>query len=98
MFPDGRVGDTGEILEISPHKRLVIRWRNEFKPELQAEGYSRCTYRDRTGGRGGEAHDHHEIDRPGTKLIEAVSGGWPQILSSLKTLLETGDVAFETKV
>jgi len=32
----------------------------------------------------------HEIDKPGSKLIEAVSGGWPRILSSLKTLLETG--------
>ena len=32
----------------------------------------------------------HEIDRPGSKLIGAVSVGWPKILSSLKTLLETG--------
>ncbi len=32
----------------------------------------------------------HEIDKPGSKFIEAVSGGWPNILSSLKTLLETG--------
>jgi hypothetical protein len=32
----------------------------------------------------------HEIAKPGSKLIEAVSGGWPIILSSLKSLLETG--------
>ena len=32
----------------------------------------------------------HEIARAGSKLIEAVSGGWPIILSSLKSLLETG--------
>jgi hypothetical protein len=32
----------------------------------------------------------HEIDKPGSKLIDAVSVGWPKILSSLKTLLETG--------
>jgi hypothetical protein len=32
----------------------------------------------------------HEIDRPGSKFIEAVSGGWPIILASLKSLLETG--------
>jgi hypothetical protein len=31
----------------------------------------------------------HEIDRRGSKLIEAVSTGWPRILSSLKSLLET---------
>jgi hypothetical protein len=39
----------------------------------------------------------HEIDRPDSKLIEAVSGGWPRILSNLKSLLETGKVAMETK-
>jgi len=31
----------------------------------------------------------------GTKFIEAVSGGWPKVLSNLKSLLETGDVAFQ---
>ena len=44
MIPDGRVGDAGEILEIDPPKRLVISWRNEFKPELKAEGFSRATF------------------------------------------------------
>jgi hypothetical protein len=33
----------------------------------------------------------HESDRPQSKLIEAVSNGWPAILSSLKSLLETGE-------
>jgi len=33
----------------------------------------------------------HEIDKAGSKFIEAVSGGWPKILSSLKSLLETGE-------
>ena len=42
-FEDGRIADIGEILETDPPRRLVIRWRNEFKPELKAEGYSRCT-------------------------------------------------------
>ncbi len=31
------------------------------------------------------------------KFIEAVSGGWPKVLSNLKSLLETGDVAFQMK-
>ena len=44
MIPDGRVGDHGEVLEIEPHRRLVLSWLNEFKPELRAEGYSRLTY------------------------------------------------------
>ena len=44
MIPDGRVADSGEVLEIEPERRLVLSWRNEFKPELHAEGYSRLTY------------------------------------------------------
>ena len=36
MIPDGRVGDSGEVLEIEPSRRLVLSWRNEFKPELRA--------------------------------------------------------------
>jgi hypothetical protein len=35
----------------------------------------------------------HTIDREHSKLIEAVSGGWPKILSNLKSLLETGALA-----
>ena len=42
VFEDGRVADAGEVLEIDPPRRLVLKWRNEFKPELAAEGYSRC--------------------------------------------------------
>ncbi len=42
MLPDGRVADAGEILEIDPPKRLVLKWRNEFRPELKEEGYTRC--------------------------------------------------------
>ena len=37
----------------------------------------------------------HELEGEGTKFIEAVSGGWPKIMSNLKSLLETGDVAFQ---
>ena len=40
----------------------------------------------------------HELEQDGSgKFIEAVSGGWPKILSNLKSLLETGEVAYERK-
>jgi hypothetical protein len=32
----------------------------------------------------------HTIEREASKLIEAVSGGWPKVISNLKSLLETG--------
>src|SRR5881397_1525888 len=41
---DGSLTDTGEILEIDPPRRMVIRWQIEWKPELKAEGPGRCTF------------------------------------------------------
>ena len=37
----------------------------------------------------------HSIERDSSKLIETVSGGWPKILSNLKSLLETGSIALQ---
>jgi uncharacterized protein YndB with AHSA1/START domain len=91
IIPDGRVADNGEILEIEPQRRLVLTWRNEFKPELRAEGYSRLTYELEKQGESVKFTIIHEIDKPDSKLIQAVSGGWPLILASLKSLLETGE-------
>ena len=89
-LPDGRVADTGEILEIDPPKRLVIKWRNEFMPELKAEGYGQATYTLEPVGTSVKLTIEHEMPKPDSKLIKAVSGGWPAILASLKSLLETG--------
>ncbi len=91
MIPDGRVADSGEIVEIEPPRRLVLTWRNEFKPELRREGYSRLTYVLERQGDMVKLTLTHEIDWPESKFIEAVSSGWPAILSSLKSLLETGE-------
>src|SRR5262245_18941854 len=100
MKPDGAVADSGEVLEIEPHKRLVLTWRNEFRPELTAEGYSRLTYQLEQHGDMVKLTLTHEMPRiaPGrSKFIDAVSNGWPAILSSLKSLLETGDALEATR-
>ena len=91
MIPDGRVADSGEVLEIEPHRRLVLSWRNEFKPELREEGFSRLTYELETVGESVKLTVIHEMDKPDSKLIAGVSTGWPHILASLKSLLETGE-------
>ena len=91
MIPDGRVADSGEILEIEPQKRLVLQWRNSFKPELREEGPSRMTYEIEPMGETVKLTVIHEMERPDSKFIEAVSNGWPMILASLKSLLETGE-------
>jgi len=97
MVPDGRVADSGEIVEIEPPRRLVLKWRNEFQPELRAEGHSRLTYELEKQGESVKLTIVHEIDKPDSKFIQAVSSGWPHILASLKSLLETGESLEETR-
>ena len=91
-FEDGRTADAGEILEAVPPRRLVIRWRNEWKPELKAEGFALCTIELEPVGAAVRLTITHTIERAESKFIQAVSGGWPKILSNLKSLLETGQV------
>jgi uncharacterized protein YndB with AHSA1/START domain len=91
MIPDGRVGDSGQVLEADPPRRLVLSWRNEFIPELKAEGYSRCTMELEPQGETVKLTVTHEMDREDSRLIDGVGKGWPGILSSLKSLLETGE-------
>ena len=69
---------------------MVLRWRNEFKPELHEEGYARCEIEIEQAGEVVKLTIIHEIDKPDSKLIYGVSIGWPKILSSLKSLLEIG--------
>jgi uncharacterized protein YndB with AHSA1/START domain len=97
MIPDGRVGDAGEVLEIDRPRRLVLKWRNEFKPEMRAEGFSRMTYELEQQGDCVKLTVIHEMDKPDSKLIDAVSNGWPAILASLKSLLETGESLEQTR-
>jgi uncharacterized protein YndB with AHSA1/START domain len=98
VFPDGRVADSGEIVEFEPEKRLAIRWRNEWSAEFKAEGWSLCTMQiEPAEGGSVKLTVTHGMEREGTKFIGAVSGGWPQILSNLKSLLETGAVVLGPK-
>jgi len=97
MIPDGRIGDQGKILEFEPERRLVLTWRNEFKSDLREEGESQLTYELEPQGDSVKLTLIHEMNKPGSKLIDAVSTGWPMILSSLKSLLETGESIEETR-
>jgi uncharacterized protein YndB with AHSA1/START domain len=96
LAPDGRIVDGGEILEIDKPRRLAVSWRKEIG-ELRAEGYSRATFDLETVGDTVKLTVTHDSDVAGSKLIEGVSKGWPAILSSLKSLLETGTPLEETR-
>jgi uncharacterized protein YndB with AHSA1/START domain len=90
LSSSGEVLDAGEIVEAEPPRRLVIRWQHEDKPELKAEGPSLCTMEIERSGSAVKLSITHTIDRAPSKVVEAVGGGWPKILSNLKSLLETG--------
>jgi uncharacterized protein YndB with AHSA1/START domain len=91
----GQVFDAGEILEADPPRRLVIRWQHQNRPELKAEGASRCTMELEPSGTAVRLAITHTIECDPSKFIEAVSGGWPKVISNLKSLLETGAIALE---
>ncbi len=76
-------------------RQIVLRWRNEFRPELKAEGYARCVINLEPQDSAVKLTIAHTIERTDSKFIEAVSGGWPRILSNLKSLLETGEVVLK---
>ncbi len=90
VFPDGRLGDEGEVAEFAPPRRLALRWRHQWKPELAAEGEAFCIIELEPVEGAVKLTINHSIARADSKLIEAVSGGWPRILSNLKSLIETG--------
>jgi uncharacterized protein YndB with AHSA1/START domain len=92
---DGQVLDVGEIVEADPPRKLVIRWQNRSKPELEAEGVSLCTMELEPSSGAVKLSITHSIERDPSKFIAAVSGGWPKVLSNLKSLLETGAPALE---
>jgi uncharacterized protein YndB with AHSA1/START domain len=89
---DGEITDAGEIVEANPPRRLVIRWHHEKNPELKAEGVSLCVMELEPSGSAVKLSIIHTIEREPSKFIGAVSGGWPKIISNLKSLLETGSI------
>jgi len=92
---DGEIYDAGEIVEAEPPRRLVIRWQHQIKPELKAEGNSLCTMELEPSGAAVKLSITHTIGRELSKLIEAVAGGWPKVISNLKSLLETGSAVLQ---
>jgi uncharacterized protein YndB with AHSA1/START domain len=92
----GQIIDAGEIVESNPPTRLVMTWRSEWKPELKAEGYSRCTFDIASESNNAtRLMVTQAIDKVPSPFIEAVSMGWPRTLSNLKTFLETGETVLE---
>ncbi len=89
--PDGRTWDEGKVLECDPPRRLSVSWTHLVNEEMKAEGTSTATFELEPAGEGvTKLTLTHSIPVSPSKLVDAVAGGWPSILSSLKSLLETG--------
>ncbi|HEV7648444.1 MAG TPA: metalloregulator ArsR/SmtB family transcription factor [Actinophytocola sp.] len=91
----------GEVIEADPPHRLVQTWR----PAWLDESYTRLTYEIREGQSGVCAltvtHDLHDAPQTAAQVagtVEGAGGGWPEVLSDLKTLLETGSPLYSTTV
>lgn len=91
-----KVTDDGVVQESTRPTRLVLSWTNRMVPEMEEEGASRCTFELEEKGGVTTLTVTHEIGHSPSKLIDGVSWGWPRILSSLKSLLETGAPLAET--
>jgi uncharacterized protein YndB with AHSA1/START domain/DNA-binding transcriptional ArsR family regulator len=79
----------GENLEVDPPRRLVQSFTALWSDDVKAEGTSRVTWDIEPVGDSCRLTVTHDELREGAH--EEIYGGWPQILSGLKTLLETGE-------
>lgn len=87
--PERRVELVGEVVEHAPPRRLVITWANASQADDPA-AYSRVAF-------DLEPYDGmvrltvtHDGLIPGSGMLNGISKGWPIVLSSLKSFLETG--------
>jgi len=80
----------GENLEVDPPRRLVQSMRALWGPEAEAEGRTRVTWEIEPVGDSCRLIVTHDQLREGAS--EELYGGWPMILSGLKTWLETGEL------
>ena len=78
----------GENLEVDPPRRLVQSFNALWSDDVKAEGTSRVTWEIEPVGDSCRLTVTHDQLREGAN--DEIYGGWPQILSGLKTLLETG--------
>ncbi len=89
-MPDGSVGITGKVLEIDRPSRLVFTWEPQNLDLPKAEAPSRVTYTLETVGRQVKLTVLHDTFEKGSMVFETIQIGWPRVLSSLKSFLETG--------
>lgn len=87
---NGGVDVRGQIKEIHPPERMVYTFRSEGPGPQHDEGDSLVTYTLEQDGDVTKLTVLHTGFVKNSKLRNAISGGWPSVMSSLKTMLESG--------
>jgi uncharacterized protein YndB with AHSA1/START domain/DNA-binding transcriptional ArsR family regulator len=93
------------VVAADPYRRLVYTWHTfsaeaakafgiepDVAAQVEHERRSKVAFDLEPAGKAVKLTVVHDDFEPGSILVEGVSGGWPAIISSLKTLLETGEV------
>jgi uncharacterized protein YndB with AHSA1/START domain len=89
--PEGNAWDTGKVLAFDPPRHFSVTWLHQHDAAMKAEGESTCSFDlEALSDQLTKLTVIHVIGVADSKLIGAVSTGWPMIMSSLKSLLETG--------
>ncbi len=90
MDRDGEVKNECVILESDPPRRMSYSWLSVHDEEMKKEKPSRVTYVIEPAYDGVKLTVIHEGFAEGSKTLPSISTGWPLVLSSLKSILETG--------
>lgn len=86
-----KVDCVGKVVESNPPHKLVVSWANPADASNPVN-VSRVTYEIKTHQDATCLTVRHDELEQGSKMHEGISNGWPCVLSSLKTYLETGKV------
>jgi uncharacterized protein YndB with AHSA1/START domain len=90
LVMDGKTTDVGEILEADRPRRLSYTFKHVSDEELKQEPASKVVFALEPHGKVVKLTLTHEGFVEGGKMLDGISKGWPAILASLKSLLESG--------
>ena len=91
LGPESSTAVDGEILDVLPQKRLVLSWSAHWDAAVDQDPPSRVTYElEPTGPATTRLRLTHDRFNKETATYTSSVNSWPLMLSSLKTLLESG--------
>ena len=86
---DAKTMLVGKVMEFSPPRKFVLTWA-DIEDEFNEEKYSRVTIELMPFGSVIRLTVIHEELEPDSDMLEGISDGWHKVISSLKSLFETG--------